>query len=71
MKMLVRDFIMERIIKNLLQTQHVAAERGDYTGSIRTAKLLIKLAKKYGNNVVDFSSVKGNEEYSHPPDDGH
>lgn len=71
MKIQIKDFILEQTIKNLLQTQSVAAESGNCIGSIQVARLLVKLAQKYGNNVVDFSSVNGNEEYNHPPDDGY
>lgn len=71
MKIQVKNCIIEQVIKNLLQTQCSAAERGDCTGSIRIARLLVKLAEKYGDNVVDFFSVNGNEKYSHPPDDSH
>lgn len=71
MKVQARDYIVGCVIKNLLRTQHVAAEKGDCCGATKVTKLLVKMAKKYGNNVIDFSSVNGNEEYSHPPDDGY
>lgn len=69
MKVLVKSFVIEQVIKNLLQTQKSAAENGDCMGSIQTAKLLIKLTKKHGDKIIDFSTIKRDENAEPPPDE--
>lgn len=67
-KIVTKDFIIVQVINNLLHAQHVAAKAGDCNGSIKIARLLLKLAEKYGNKMVNFTTINSNEDTNSPPD---
>lgn len=70
MRILIKDYIIEQAMKKLLHVQNVAAEGGDWKGTIKVSLLLIKLAKKYGNKLIDFSTIESNEYSNKPPNEG-
>lgn len=65
--MLDKDFIIDQVINNLLHSQHVAAKAGNCKGSIKIARLLLKLAEKYGNKIVNFTPIYSDEDSNSPP----
>ena len=65
-RVLVKELVIEQVIKNLLQAQKTAADKGDVKGVISLSKELIKLAHKFGQKIVEISAEKS-EQYSDAP----
>lgn len=62
----VKELVIEQVIKNLLQAQKTAADKGDVKGVLSLSKELIKLAHKFGQKIVEISAEKS-EQYSDAP----
>lgn len=70
MRVLAKDIILEQVIKNLLQAQKVAAEKGDAEGVIDLSKELFYLANKFGQKIIEVSSAESEQYTDAPPDKG-
>lgn len=58
MRVVAEEFIIEQDIRNLLQAQKIAAEKGDVKGVIALSKEIIKLAHKFGQKIIEISVKK-------------
>lgn len=58
MRVLAKDIILEQVIKNLLQAQKVAAEKGDAEGVIDLSKEIFYLANKFGKKIIEVRSAE-------------
>ncbi len=66
----IKRLIENGVIDNLRKCAEVCAERGDYTGTIKTTKSLMKIAKKIDDEIVDIRTEYCKADTDGPPKDG-
>lgn len=64
-----KELIIEQDIKNLLQAQKTAAEKGDAKGAIVLSKEIISLANKFGQKIIEIDTEKNNQYAGAPPNE--
>lgn len=57
-RIVAKELIIEQDIKNLLQAQKTAAEKGDAKGAIVLSKEIIRLANKFGQKIIEIGTEK-------------
>lgn len=60
-RIVAKELIIEQDIKNLLQAQKTAAEKGDVKGAIVLSKEIIRLANKFGQKIIEIGTEKNNQ----------
>ncbi len=68
-RIVAKEFIIEQNIKNLLQAQKAAADKGDVKGVLSLSKELIKLAHKFGQKIIEISAEKSEQYPGTPPNE--
>lgn len=67
-RIVAKELIIEQDIKNLLQAQKTAAEKGDAKGAIVLSKEIIRLANKFGQKIIEIGTKK-NQYAGAPPNE--
>lgn len=68
-RIVAKELIIEQDIKNLLQAQKTAAEKGDAKGAIVLSKEIIRLANKFGQKIIEIGTEKNNQYAGAPPNE--
>lgn len=68
MKVSAKEYIRQRVIKNLLQALEGAVDRGEVKDSMRLSRFLLKLSKKMGNKLIQIRPEECEQGPGYPPD---
>ena len=70
MKIVAGSAIRERVIKNLLLAHERVAEKGETKELIILSKFIIKLSKKFDNQLLELRTIENEDGGQTPPDNG-
>lgn len=66
----IKDYIIEVIVKNLLTSHKKLADSDNISGLISVTKILLKLANKCDDKVLNLTFIESESETTNPVKEG-